>query len=79
MQKSKLRASYSYGDDDDDEHIYDSISDFDQTHFQTHSMNNIYRASCTSFITTDFCSRKSGAPSVADVNDNNCWQQYWDW
>lgn len=53
----------------DDEHIYDSISDFDQTHFQTHSSNDMHRPSCKSFTV-----RKN----VADANEK-CWQQYWDW
>lgn len=77
MKKSKLHESYSCGDNDD-EHIYDSISDFDQIHFRTHSMSNVYRVSCTSFMTDDLCRQKRGMLTQTDSTEH-CWQQYWDW
>lgn len=73
MRKSRIFPSY----DDNDEHIYDSILDFDQTHFQTHSLNDIHRASCNSF-TMNRLSRNNSVTSSVESNDS-CWQQYWDW
>lgn len=74
MRKSRMFASFT---DDDDEHIYDSISNFDQTHFQTHSLNDIHRVSCNSF-TMNRLRRQKSATTSSESNENN-WQQYWDW
>ncbi|XP_031640425.1 protein enabled isoform X2 [Contarinia nasturtii] len=71
MRKSRIFTSFT-----DDEHIYDSISDFDRTHFQTHSLNDIHRASCNSFTSDGFRSRKSVTSPIE--SNENCWQQYWD-
>lgn len=67
-----MKKNHSFTDDDYDEHIYDSILDFNQTH----SKNDNYRA-CTSFISNDFRSSTNDANS-SDTNANS-WQQYWDW
>lgn len=62
MRKIQLFTSYN----DDDEYIYDSISDFEQTNFRTHSLDDIHRASCTSFSMQDF-----------SRGLENSWHQYW--
>lgn len=76
MRKLQRFSSFSY----DDEPIYDSISDFDQTHFQTHSTNDIQRATIE---TNSFRSRQkinnNNTASSVDSSEENRWQQYWDW
>lgn len=76
MRKLQRFSSFSY----DDEPIYDSISDFDQTQFQTHSTNDIQRATIE---TNSFRSRQkinnNNTASSVDSSEENRWQQYWDW
>lgn len=73
MRKGRMSSSFN----DDDEHIYDSLSDFNRIHFEAHSMNDIHRAPSNSSTFVRLRSRKSVTSSI-DSNEN-CWQQYWNW
>lgn len=75
MKKFQRLSSFSYND----EPIYDTISDFDRTHVQSHSMSDIQRALFESNSFRGLKKERSIDASSVGSNDENPWQQYWDW
>lgn len=66
-------STFSGSDNNDDEHIYVSISDFHETNFRTLSLNDICRMSSS---TCDFDDYRYTEQNHINNND---WSHYWNW
>lgn len=92
MSQKKLRSNSSQSNRfEDDDHIYFSIGDLDQTTFRASSLNDINHTQHRNTFATigcrsnsinagsELCARHTVTFDGSHSHDKSAWQQYWDW